>query len=121
MYTFTCPKCGTSDQIDIDATVRVRIVDQDTEGNFGTDADASEDGSHEWDATSGAYCAHCGYSGTVDDFEKDDDGPQPDEEEEDAPGLCVTCGTQCEARPDLSVICPKCEAEEQRTGELRTL
>lgn len=32
-------------------------------------------------------------------------------EEAGLPGLCVTCGTRCEARDDLSVICPKCEKE----------
>lgn len=97
---FKCPTCGDTTNIDVDATVRVRIL-QDEDGNYETDADASEDGSHDWDDNSLARCAGCGYVGIIETFQV-----------ANGPGLCVTCGTQCEARPDLSVICPKCEAAE---------
>lgn len=42
-----CPKCNDENYLDITATVRVRLV-QDEDGGLESDADQSEDGSHEW-------------------------------------------------------------------------
>ncbi len=49
-----CPSCGRIDQIDVAATVWVRITDN------GTDADASSDGHHEYDGASAASCGAAG-------------------------------------------------------------
>jgi hypothetical protein len=57
-----CPKCGDDSEIDITATVSVRLVPD------GTDADLSQDGSHEWESNSPASCEGCGFSGTVASF-----------------------------------------------------
>jgi hypothetical protein len=54
-----CPECGASDQLDIAATVQVRLTAD------GTDADEADDGSHTWDDDSPCSCAACGWSGTV--------------------------------------------------------
>lgn len=54
-----CPSCGRIDQIDVAATVWVRITDN------GTDADASSDGHHEYDGASAASCGGCRWTGTL--------------------------------------------------------
>jgi hypothetical protein len=58
-----CPKCGCDDQIDIAATVWLRVTDD------GTDADASADGNHEYTPKSLTACAACGHSGRLSAFE----------------------------------------------------
>jgi hypothetical protein len=58
-FNFACPQCGQGDELDIAATVYVRLVAD------GTDADASHDGSHHWQDDSEAQCLACGWSGTV--------------------------------------------------------
>jgi hypothetical protein len=63
-WGFVCPECEESDQLDVAATVWVRLTED------GTDADESEDGSHEWGDDSEVHCAGCGHQGTVKDFEK---------------------------------------------------
>jgi hypothetical protein len=59
-----CPNCGDERFIDIEATVRVRVCCD------GTDADASTDGTHAFDADSLAFCGRCGFRGTVRKFER---------------------------------------------------
>ncbi|MFT7021363.1 MAG: hypothetical protein ACJA07_000440 [Rhodococcus sp. (in: high G+C Gram-positive bacteria)] len=54
-----CPSCASTDQIDVAATVWVRITDN------GTDADASSDGHHEYDGDSAASCGGCRWTGTL--------------------------------------------------------
>jgi len=61
-----CPNCGDERFIDIEATVRVRVCID------GTDADASADSTHHYDADSLAFCARCGFRGTVQKFEQAD-------------------------------------------------
>jgi hypothetical protein len=61
-WEMACPRCGSDKQIDIAATVWVRLCDD------GTDANEPGDGGHEWDPDSDARCGKCGYSGTVEDF-----------------------------------------------------
>lgn len=65
---FACPQCGDTEQIDIVATVWVRLI-QDSPDNIETDSDATEDGSHEWDSNSEAKCGACGRVGIVEDFD----------------------------------------------------
>lgn len=57
-----CPKCGRTDQIDVAATVWLRLVDD------GTDADLAEDGDHEYSPESMANCEACGHSGELQTF-----------------------------------------------------
>jgi ribosomal protein S27AE len=59
-----CPQCGDHRFIDIAATVRVRVCWD------GTDAGASGDGTHHFDADSLAFCGRCGFRGTVRTFER---------------------------------------------------
>jgi hypothetical protein len=58
-FGYSCPACGDSACIDIAAVVWVRLTED------GSDADISEDGSHEWDGTTAAKCCECGWTGTV--------------------------------------------------------
>jgi ribosomal protein S27AE len=59
-----CPNCGDERFIDIEATVRVRICCD------GTDAGASGDGNHAFNADSLAFCGRCGFRATVRRFER---------------------------------------------------
>jgi hypothetical protein len=58
-WEMACPHCRRSDQLDVNAHVWVRLTAD------GTDADASDNGSHEWDDDDPCLCAACGWSGTV--------------------------------------------------------
>jgi len=58
-----CPKCGNEDQLDIQATVWIRVCED------GTDADAAGDWDHEYQPRSPAQCRACGHFGTVRQFE----------------------------------------------------
>lgn len=51
-----CPECGQTEQIDVAATVWVRLVGD------GTDADLAQIGDHDFDGDSPALCGHCGHS-----------------------------------------------------------
>lgn len=57
-----CPKCGVADEIDVAATVWVRLT------NDGSDADGSMSGDHEYDDDSEAGCAACGFKGKLASF-----------------------------------------------------
>ncbi len=59
-----CPTCGDETAIDIAAIVWIRVCAD------GTDADASRDGSHDFEPKSPAVCAACGHCGTVREFER---------------------------------------------------
>jgi hypothetical protein len=61
-FSMRCPKCKGTGRIDVQALVYIRLV------RDGTDADASQNGDHEWGAESAASCA-CGFHGKVYDFE----------------------------------------------------
>lgn len=63
-FSMKCPSCGSDDALDVCAKVWVRLCDD------GTDADASHDGSHEWDDDSPCMCNECGWEGTVKDAEE---------------------------------------------------
>jgi ssDNA-binding Zn-finger/Zn-ribbon topoisomerase 1 len=58
-----CPKCGDEDRLDIQATVWIRVCED------GTDADASRDGTHDYEPGSIARCDACGCCDTVREFE----------------------------------------------------
>jgi hypothetical protein len=58
-FNLACPECGSTDELDIAATVWVRLTAD------GTDADESHDGSHEWGDSSACHCNQCGWDGTA--------------------------------------------------------
>jgi len=59
-----CPNCGDEDRLDILASVWIRVCED------GTDADASRDGTHDFEPDSPVQCAACGHCGTVRQFEQ---------------------------------------------------
>jgi hypothetical protein len=61
-----CPKCKSTQYIDVYACVWVwvRLT------NTGSDAGASGDGRHDWDDRHEAICVNCCYSGYIVDFKK---------------------------------------------------
>jgi hypothetical protein len=61
-FGMKCPRCGSSNRIDVAATVFVRLC-QD-----GTDVFAAANGDHEWTDTSAVQCGSCGHAGTVASF-----------------------------------------------------
>jgi xylose isomerase len=61
-FGMKCPHCGSSNRIDVAATVWVRLCKN------GTDSFGAENGDHEWTDTSAALCASCDHSGTVASF-----------------------------------------------------
>lgn len=75
-WKMACPKCGNDEQLDITATVEVRLTPD------GTDADESFDGSHEWGEESPCVCRACGFVGPALNFTVDD----PDDDDDDAGG-----------------------------------
>lgn len=62
-WEMICPSCLQADELDVAATVIVRLTAN------GTDADASMtgEGGHEWNETSALTCGDCGWTGTVKD------------------------------------------------------
>lgn len=65
VWNMRCPSCGDDSQLDIAATVSVRLTPE------GSDTDGTFDGSHEWDSGSPVQCITCGWSGLVKDTETD--------------------------------------------------
>jgi hypothetical protein len=65
-FNLRCPKCGSSDEIDVSAHIWARITEE------GTDTDLAKDGNHEWDDDSHARCAACSHSGKVTDFRQNE-------------------------------------------------
>ncbi|MGH9808302.1 MAG: hypothetical protein ACRD9W_13765 [Terriglobia bacterium] len=61
-FGLRCPHCGRSDEIDIAATVWVRLCPD------GTDVTAAANGDHDWEQGSSAKCCACGYHATVAEF-----------------------------------------------------
>ena len=57
-----CPECGKGDEIDIAATVWVRLCPD------GSDVTQAANGDHEWSNNSGAVCQACGHSGNAAEF-----------------------------------------------------
>jgi len=75
IWRMACPKCRASDQIDVAATVWIRLCCD------GSDVTQAANGDHEWEQGSLAVCQACGYSATVWDFDIEN---QPDPSENDA-------------------------------------
>ena len=61
-YNMQCPSCGMTAEIDVAATVWVRLCED------GTDIYESHNGDQEWTDNSAAHCASCGHTGTVASF-----------------------------------------------------
>jgi len=66
-FDIRCPKCRATDQIDIAATVWLRVTED------GTDADQSEDGNHEFGPDSPVTCSACGFTGRLHDFDQEEE------------------------------------------------
>ncbi|HET6233524.1 MAG TPA: hypothetical protein VFE41_00950 [Acetobacteraceae bacterium] len=62
-----CLKCRTDIQIDIAATVLLRVTEN------GTDADESKGGHHDYTPRSDATCNACDYYGRLQDFEQEEE------------------------------------------------
>ena len=62
-FGMKCPDCRKSDQIDVAATIWVRLRED------GTDVTEAANGDHEWDKDSAAVCHSCGRAGMVREFD----------------------------------------------------
>jgi hypothetical protein len=67
-FDMKCPRCGASNEIDVAATVWVRLC------HDGTDIFEAYNSDHEWNDDSAAVCCACDYAGTVRDFTSDEGG-----------------------------------------------
>lgn len=65
-FDMRCPHCGDTEQIDLQASVWIRVCAD------GTDADASGCGDHEFTPESTASCGACGHLATVAAFTIED-------------------------------------------------
>ena len=65
-FDLRCPKCGSTDEIDVSASIWARVT------HDGTDPNSSKDGDHEWGDDSPARCAACGHFGKVTGFRQDE-------------------------------------------------
>jgi hypothetical protein len=70
-FNMKCPGCGGTDEIDVAATVWVRLC------RDGTDIFEAHNGDHEWSDHSEAQCCACGQTGTVRDFSTSRGGSKP--------------------------------------------
>lgn len=61
-WNMVCPECGCDDEIDIAATLWVRLCPD------GTDVNAAANGDHEWGDHDPAECMACGFQGAAADF-----------------------------------------------------
>jgi hypothetical protein len=62
-WSVRCPQCSMSDEIDIAATVWVRLCPN------GTDPTLAANGDQEWTDDSGACCNACGFHAQVREFQ----------------------------------------------------
>jgi hypothetical protein len=76
-FDMKCPRCGSDDEIDVQASVWVRLC------HDGTDIFNAHSGDHEWSDNSAAVCCACDHAGTVREFSEPDVGPAPQ---------CPVCG-----------------------------
>ena len=60
VWNMRCPHCGSDDDIRVQGVCWMSLF---ADGTDPTDSD------HEWDANSRAYCRHCDFEGSVNDFE----------------------------------------------------
>ena len=88
IWRMACPKCRASDQIDVAATVWIRLC------RDGTDVTQAANGDHEWEQGSLAVCQACGYSATVWDFDIENPaGPLGKRRPRRAPLVQLSCNT----------------------------
>jgi ribosomal protein S27E len=57
-----CPKCGRDDELDVFATVYVRLTPE------GSDTDQAENVIHSWGAATPVRCHSCDHDGTIFEF-----------------------------------------------------
>ena len=70
-FGMKCPKCGASDEIDVAATVWLRLLID------GTDPYQAQHQNHDWTDDGPALCCGCGHCGTVATFDAEKNGEQP--------------------------------------------
>lgn len=70
MTPYACPKCECTDQLDVQATVYLRILQEEDSEDIETDADASGDGTHEYFSNSYTVCRSCEYGGPLSTFDR---------------------------------------------------
>ena len=66
LFEFRCPNCGDEDHVDIAAIIWIRATE------YGTDADLSHDGSHDFTPDSVAKCGKCSHFGALREFTPED-------------------------------------------------
>jgi ribosomal protein L37AE/L43A len=66
---YRCPKCSSSDEIEVAATIWLRLTAD------GTDADLADCHDHEYDTTSPAICQGCGFQGKIGEFDPQQAAP----------------------------------------------
>jgi len=64
---YKCPKCGKSDALDVQASIWVRLL-QDDPDNLETDLDEAANHDQEWGGEDPMLCCHCGHRAQVDGF-----------------------------------------------------
>jgi hypothetical protein len=62
---YRCPACKSSDALEIQYPMWGRLIFDSDGSLYSCD---TEEGDHEWEATSPAHCFDCGHFGTVGDF-----------------------------------------------------
>jgi hypothetical protein len=73
-FGLQCPKCKASHQIDVHASVWLRL------SSDGTDPYEAKNQDHEWGDDNAAWCGSCDHTGTVRDFEASNQSPMNDNE-----------------------------------------
>ena len=61
-WAMACPKCGKDDELDVLASLYVRLTPD------GSDANTSHDGEHAWSSLSATKCCACGHTGIAREF-----------------------------------------------------
>lgn len=123
-FALRCPQCKSTGDIDVVAMISIRLVKD------GSDADASRDGSHNWDSNSAANCG-CGFRGQVSDFHTHqcqnclkivsfgdlkavkDYHERVAEGENEPSGECPDCGALCQRLEDSEELMQDTPGEEE--------
>lgn len=72
-YTYRCPKCGSTDDIDVTVQVWARIIQTECDENVETDLDEASDHDQEFDSDSATICRACGYGEKLQEFQVEED------------------------------------------------
>jgi RecJ-like exonuclease len=106
-FGMKCPKCGASDQIDVAATVWVRLCLD------GTDISEAANGDHEWNDHDDAVCGTCGHRGDVAAFTKAG-GQNPNANRIRCSNCALPIPDQPEDATSDMLLCDQCSNNEDR-------